>query len=70
MLIGTIPEAGLNRKRRLEIRTQYTTGGTLLKELRKIRSKFPVRQAPRGPQGLSLGAAPKGLSLVEMPVSR
>jgi hypothetical protein len=44
-LVGIVPEVGLNRDWYPEVRTFYSGSGSRpLKELRIIRSKFPVRQ--------------------------
>jgi hypothetical protein len=44
-LVGTIPELAPNRDWYLEVRTFYSGGGKLLKEMRTMRSNFAVRQA-------------------------
>jgi hypothetical protein len=43
-LVGIVPELTPGRDWYLEVRTFYSHGGKLLKEMRAIRSKFAVRQ--------------------------
>jgi hypothetical protein len=44
-IVGKVPELLPDKDWYIEVRTCFTSGGKLLKELRTIRSKFPVRQA-------------------------
>jgi hypothetical protein len=43
-IIGIIPELLPNKQWTLEVRTQYSNGTTLLKELRTIASPFTLTQ--------------------------